>query len=61
MVDNKEKIVEYLESEDDHTPCGDCENFYLEYELDLEIGGDYFPTLDGPLLIVMTRGQKNKN
>ena len=40
--------MEYLESEDDHDPCSNSENFFLEYETDSEIGGDYFATLDGP-------------
>ena len=60
-MDKKEQTIEYLESEDDHAPCGDSKNYFLEYESDLEIGGDYFATLERPQLIVMTRGQKNRN
>ena len=58
MKDNREKIVEYLDSEDDHTPCGDSKNFYLEYESNLEIGGDCFAILSEPQLIFMTKSQK---
>lgn len=61
MMNNKEQIVEYPKSEDDHTPCGDSKNFFLEYESNSKTRGDYFATLDGPQLIVMTRSQKNRN
>ena len=48
MVDKKEKKIEYPKSEDDHAPCSDSENYFLEYELDSEVGGDYFGIIEGP-------------
>lgn len=50
MVDNKEQTIEYPKSEDDHAPCAESEFFFLEYELDSKIGGDYFETLEEPQL-----------
>jgi hypothetical protein len=32
IMENKEQIVEYLESEDGHTPYGDSELLFLDYE-----------------------------
>ena len=32
--------MEYPESEDDHAPCGDSGNIYMEYELDSKGQGD---------------------
>lgn len=48
MVDSKEKITECPKSEDDHAPYGDSKKNFLEYELDLEVGGDFFKTLIEP-------------
>lgn len=61
MVDNKEQTIEYLESGDDHAPCADFENYFLECESNSEAEEDCFATLEGPQLTVVTKGQKNRN
>lgn len=61
MVDNKEQTIKYPKSEDDHAPCGDSENYLLEHESGSKASSDYFATLEGPQLKIMTRGQKNRN
>jgi hypothetical protein len=48
MMDKKYQTIEYPKSKDGHAPYGNSKNYFLEYELDLEIEGDYFATLEGP-------------
>ena len=56
MTNNKQRKIGYPKSEDDHGHCGISGNYFLEYALHLEVGGDYFSTIKGHHLIVMTRG-----
>ena len=52
-----ELIVEYPKSEDDPLPPGNFRTFYLEYESDLEIGGNHFASFYGVQMIVEMRTQ----
>ena len=47
LTTTNEITIEYPKSEEDYSRHGDSRTFFLEYELNLEVGGDYFTTLDG--------------
>ena len=55
LTTSNELTIEYHESGDDSGLHGDSETLFLEYESDLDVGGDFFATLDGIQMTMKTR------
>lgn len=61
LTTTNELTIKYPKSKDDSSPHGDSGTFFLEYESDSKVGGDFFSTLDGIHMTMETRNKREKN